>query len=287
MEKILSGKPIAQKIKSDIQMQIAANGLAPKMLLIQIGNDPASAYYVQNIIKNGAKLGCKVEFLELEPNSTQDDLLRHIQTANADPTIDGIMIQKPLPKGFDTSLVDFSIDPNKDVDGIHPLNLGKIMNETDILVPCTAAAVIETLRFYGIQTSGKHVVILGRSTVLGKPLANLLLQKSDFANATVTVCHSKTTDIPRITKTADILVAAIGSARFVSVEMVKENSVLIDVGINLEHDNDGTPVYVGDIDYKQCFDKALAITPVPGGIGTITTSILFQNLLKAALVKRD
>ncbi len=280
MEKNLLGKPIAAEIKTRVADQIAQIGKSPVMLLIQVGSDPASAYYVQNIIKTGRKLGCEVRFLELPAEAREKDLKAEIQAANSDPEIHGIMLQKPLPRGFDSSRIDLLIDPTKDVDGIHPMNLGKIMLGSGKLLPCTAAAVIETLVHYDIKTQGKNVVILGRSTVLGKPLANLLIQKGEYADATLTICHSKTQNIEFVTRNADILIAAIGVPNFVRAEMIKAGAVLIDVGINLITAPDGALIYVGDIDYNDCYDKALAITPVPGGIGTITTAVLFENLIK-------
>ncbi len=287
MDKVLSGKPIGTLIKNQVSELISQKQLSPTMLLIQVGSDPASEYYVQSIIKSGKKLGCEVKFLELSSETKEQELIDVILAANNDPEVDGIMLQKPLPKGFDTTKIDICINPDKDVDATHPLNLGRIMNETNFLLPCTAAAVIETLRFYEIKPSGKHVVILGRSTVLGKPLANLLIQKNDFANATVTICHSKTENIGLVTKNADILVAAIGVPEFVKSDMIKPGAILIDVGINLVRDPSGATAYVGDIDYKACFDKALAITPVPGGIGTITTAILFRNLANTAFLNSE
>jgi len=286
MQKILSGKDIAKQIKTQTKEIISEYSLLPRMLLIQVGSDPASAYYVQNIISNGTKLGCYVQLNELADDASEADLLSEINRANRDPEIHGIMIQKPLPKAFDTAKIDISINPDKDLDAIHPLNLGKIVNETGALVPCTAQAVIETLKFFAHDPAGKHVVILGRSTVLGKPLANMLLQKKAFANATVSVCHSKTTNLSELTRQADILIAAIGSPLFVKADMIKENCILVDVGINLQIDASGKEYYVGDIDYKDCYDKALAITPVPGGIGTITTSILLRNLALSAFMTR-
>lgn len=286
MTLVLSAKPIAKMLRDQNLRIIDELGIRPTMLLIQVGEDPASAYYVQNIVKTGEKLGCEVSLQSLRSDIDEHDLQDILKQAADNPSIDGIMLQKPLPRHFDTSAIDLCIHPDKDIDATHPMNLGKIMSETDDLVPCTAAAVIETLKYYEIDPCGKHVVILGRSNVLGKPLANLLLQKKAFANATVSVCHSKTPDIALISKSADILVAAIGKALYVKPEMIKENAILIDVGINLQIAADGSENYVGDIDYNACFDKALAITPVPGGIGSITTALLFRNLIRAALICR-
>ncbi|PKN80448.1 MAG: bifunctional 5,10-methylene-tetrahydrofolate dehydrogenase/5,10-methylene-tetrahydrofolate cyclohydrolase [Candidatus Cloacimonetes bacterium HGW-Cloacimonetes-1] len=287
INKILSGKPIAKQLREQIQSTVQSSGIQPGMLLIQVGADPASDYYVQNIIKTGNKLGCSVIYRILDISIDQNTLIEIIQEGNIDPTIHGIMIQKPLPKTIDEKIINSTISPEKDIDGIHPMNLGRIMVEDEYLLPCTPSAVLKTIEFYGIPTAGKHVVIIGRSTVVGKPLAALLIRKTYPGDATVTICHSKTHKLHLITRTADIIVAAIGKPNFITEDMIGDNTVLIDVGINLITNPDSTDQYVGDIDYKSCFDKALAITPVPGGIGTITTSVLFENLLRTALVQEQ
>lgn len=286
MEKILSGKAVALLLNKASKKLIADNQLSPRMCLIQVGSDPASSYYVQSIISSGAKLGCRCDLISLKDDTSETELLQHIQTANADPEINGIMIQKPLPAQISDNAVNFAIDPAKDLDCLHPMNLGKIMMEADGFLPCTPAAVMYTMRFYGIDPLGKNLVILGRSNVVGKPLANMLLWKKAFANATVTVCHSRTSDLASITANADILIAAIGKPNFVKASMIKENCILLDVGINEQTDPDGNLSYVGDIDYKSCDNKAMAITPVPGGIGRITTSALYLNLVKAQLQQK-
>lgn len=287
MEKLLSGKPIAAQIKAVVADLIARHQLQPKMALIQVGKDPAADYYVQSIVKNGARLGCHVDLLGLPANCTHNKLLRLIQDQNDDPAVQGIMIQKPLPAWIDDVAVGMAVSPGKDIDGLNPVNLGLILLEADGLIPCTPLGVYATLRYYKIRVEGKHVVILGRSSIVGKPLANILLWKNRFANATVTVCHSKSRDLEQITRSADILVAAIGKAGFVTPGMVKENCILLDVGINEVFGPDGKRSYVGDIDYNGCQDKALAITPVPGGIGTVTSALLFLNLLKAAMAAKN
>jgi len=283
MFKELSGKPVAAAINKATKALISEFSLTPRMLLIQAGSDPASSYYVQSIVNSGAKLGCTCELLNLPETVSQETLLDHIDRANQDPGINGIMIQKPLPRQINDRVINLSISPTKDLDSLHPLNLGKIMLELEGFLPCTPAAVLFCLKYYAIEPKGRKLVILGRSNVVGKPLANMLLWKKDFANATVTVCHSQTADLARITSEADILIAAIGKANFVTSEMVKDDCIILDVGINELIDPNGQPVYVGDVDYNSCYDKALAITPVPGGIGRITTSVLYLNLVKAAL----
>jgi methylenetetrahydrofolate dehydrogenase (NADP+)/methenyltetrahydrofolate cyclohydrolase len=283
MEKILSGKPIAALIRGFISKTCSEMGIRPAMALLQVGMDPAADYYVQSIIKNGAKLGCDVHPQSLPVDIGESIFLDMLTAANNDPAIHGIMVQKPLPEQIDDKRVGQSISVQKDIDCLNPINLGRIMADIPGLLPCTPAAVYVLLNYYGIPLQGKNVTILGRSTIVGKPLANMLLWKRPTANATVTVCHSRSENLAKITSSADILVAAIGKANFVNADMIKENSVLVDVGINEVTDADGKTKYVGDIDYKSCYDKALAITPVPGGIGTITSALLFLNLLQAYL----
>ena len=286
MEKILKGKPIGSRIRKKIKEIIAEHGLEPSMLLLQPGGDAASAYYVQNTISTGAKLGCKVELKNLPADLDAQELRAVIEEANNDPQIHGIMLQKPLPAHIPDAEAGTWIDPCKDIDSLNPMNLGKIILSLDSLLPCTPTAVLCTLRHYNIPLQGKHVLIIGRSSIVGKPLANMLLWKKTWADATVTVCHSRTQNLSEMIQTADIVVAAIGRPEFVKADMIKKNAVLIDVGINEITKPDGSVGYVGDIDYNSCFDKALAITPVPGGIGTVTTSLLFLNLLKASLAAK-
>lgn len=284
--KILSGKPIATAIRKTVSSLIDEYGLHPVMLLIRANDDPASDYYVQNIIKTGTKLGIEVRLRELSPTADFSEILAEIEAANSDPAIHGIMLQKPLPKGVDDIRLGVSISPAKDIDCLSSMNLGKIILEQDGLLPCTPAAVYLTLAYYGIPTQGKNVVIIGRSAIVGKPLANMLLWKKPTANASVSVCHSGSTNLSEITCQADILIAAIGKAGFVTADMVGQNSVLIDVGINEVINSDGSSTYTGDIDYDACLPKASAITPVPGGIGSVTSAYLFLNLVKACLDAR-
>lgn len=287
MQKDLKGKAIALAIKKVSKGLIQKYGLSPTMRLIQVGEDPASSYYVQSIINASSPLGCKAELLSLPKTTSQQDLISVIQAANEDSNVHGIMLQKPLPKTMDDGCVNMSIDPNKDIDALHPLNLGKILIQADGFLPNTTAAVYYTLKYYDIDPMGKNVVVLGRSNVVGKPLANMLLWKKPYANATVTVCHSRTRNLKEICQRAEILIAAIGKPNFVSSDMVKDGAVLIDVGINEHIQPDGSSIYVGDIDYDACYEKALAITPVPGGIGRITTSLLYLNLVKASLIANN
>jgi methylenetetrahydrofolate dehydrogenase (NADP+) / methenyltetrahydrofolate cyclohydrolase len=281
MEKIWKGFPVAKKVYKTVKEEIDLMQDTPHLVIIQVGNDPASEFYVSNIQSKSKKVGIKVTLILENETISTNELKQHILRLNLDNTVHGIMVQKPLPLHIDNSEINKSIHPQKDVDGFHPTNLGNILLEEDSMIPSTPAAVIETAIYYGLSFGGKHVVILGRSTIVGKPLANLLLQKKDAANATVTICHSRTENVSDFTQKADILVAAIGKANYVKEEMIKKNSIILDVGVNLIKSGNEEQKYVGDVDYNSCFDKALAITPVPGGIGSVTTALLLQNVLKA------
>lgn len=281
MSLLLSGKPVADKIKAYLKEQFQALETPAKLKLILVKGDPASGFYVQNIIRNGKRLGAVVELVELEEETTTDELLEVIHAANADPSVHGIMVQEPLPKHIDDLLVDAAIHPFKDVDALNPVNMGHIMLGINSLTPCTPTAVYAILKYYKIPTQGEHVVIIGRSAVVGKPLANMLLCKAPLADASVTVLHSRSNQLKELTRQADILVAAVGRPGFVTEDMIGENTVIIDVGINEQIDAEGKVSFVGDVDFNACVGKALAITPVPGGIGTVTSSIVFLNLLRA------
>jgi methylenetetrahydrofolate dehydrogenase (NADP+)/methenyltetrahydrofolate cyclohydrolase len=285
MEKILLGKPVALAIFEKLRSQMTGD-LKPTMALIRIGNDPASDFYVKNIIKQASHLGLMIQLQDLPVEITTEELETIISRHNTDVTINGIMIQKPLPHHISEDVINLAINPDKDIDGIHPLNLGRIFMSQEGFSPCTASAVMSLIKFYKIETQSRHVVILGRSSVVAKPLAGFLLQKNHYGNATISLCHSFTKNLSSITTSADILISAIGKPYFVKASMIKENAVCLDVGINLVSDKVKGSVYVGDIDYNSCFDKALAITPVPGGIGSVTTSVLLENLVKAALMQK-
>ena len=279
MGRRLSGKKIAKNIYANIKEAIELNKITPKLVVLLIGNDPAAEYYVQNLEKKGSKIGIEVETRILDKLIDQDSLLKNIDALNNDSQVNAIMLQKPLPSHLNESEIVMKIDPNKDVDAFHPLNMGNLVLDKKGFIPATPAAVLELLSFYEINTNGKHIVIVGRSDIVGKPLANLLLRKSDTGNATVTVCHSKTKDLVFHTKQADILIAAIGKPLFIKADMISENTIIIDVGINQIEDANKGYRYVGDVDYEACFEKVSAITPVPGGIGTITTVMLLNNVL--------
>ncbi len=281
MSLLLNGKPVADKIKAYLKEQFQALEAPAKMRLIQVKGDPASDYYVQNIIRNGKRLGAVVELIELSEDATTEELLKIIHDANDDPSVHGIMVQEPLPKHIDVLKVNSTIDPYKDVDSLNPVNLGHIMLGINSLTPATPTAVYATLRYYQIPTQGEHIVIVGRSAVVGKPLASMLLWKTPHTDASVTVLHSRSKQLKELARQADILVSAVGRAGFITEDMIGENTVVIDVGINEQKDADGKVTFVGDVDFNACVGKALAITPVPGGIGTVTTAIMFLNLLRA------
>jgi methylenetetrahydrofolate dehydrogenase (NADP+)/methenyltetrahydrofolate cyclohydrolase len=201
---------------------------------------------------------------------------------NKEADVHGIMIQKPLPKTLDLKLIEQSICPEKDVDGFHPLNAGLLMQEKECFLPCTAEALIDIMDYYEINPEGKHVVVVGRSNVVGKPVANLLLYKSKHRNATVTVCHSRTPNLSMFTSQADILITAVGIPNLVKGDMIKEGVIVLDAGINEVIDCEGKSIYVGDVDFESCYDKSGLITPVPGGVGSVTTSVLFKHLCVSA-----
>ena len=281
MSKRLSGKKIAKNIYANIKEDIELKNITPKLVILLIGNDPAAEYYVQNLEKKGSKIGIEVETRILDISIGQQSLLEKIDDLNKDNNVNGIMLQKPLPSQLNESEIIMKIDPKKDVDAFHPLNMGNLVLDKKGFIPATPAAVLELLNFNEIETNGKHIVIVGRSDIVGKPLANLLLRKSDTGNATVTVCHSRTKDLTFHTKQADILIAAIGKPLFIKADMVNDEAIVIDVGVNQIEDVKKGYRYVGDVDYEACFEKVSAITPVPGGIGTITTAMLLNNVLLA------
>jgi len=281
MNKKLIAKPIIKEIYAQLKAELKKSIYLPNLAIILIGDDPAALFYAKNLEKKGAKIRMNVTTYKFADNIQQKNLLDEIELLNEDDTINGIIVQKPLPGHLDESEIILKIDPNKDVDAFHPFNMGNLVLDGEGFIPSTAAAVLEILKFYDIEVSGKNVVILGRSHIVGIPLANLLLRKSKIGNATVTVCHSYTNNLPEITKKADILIAAIGKPLFVKSNMIKENAIIIDVGINLIQDAKNKSKYVGDVDFDDCLEKALLITPVPGGVGSVTTAMLLKNVVYA------
>ena len=273
---ILNGKELSVKIKEDLRKETEAlkeKGINPGLAVIIVGDDPASRVYVNNKKKACEECGFYSEEYALPKETTEEELLKLIDTLNNKKEINGILVQLPLPKGIDSEKVLLSIRPEKDVDAFHPVNVGKIMIGDFYFLPCTPAGVMEMLEYEGIDVTGKNCVVIGRSNIVGKPMNMLLLHK----NGTVTICHSKTKNLAEICKNADILVAAVGRPNFVTADMVKEGAVVIDVGINRV---DGK--LCGDVDFENVKDKASAITPVPGGVGPMTIAMLMQNTLTAA-----
>jgi methylenetetrahydrofolate dehydrogenase (NADP+)/methenyltetrahydrofolate cyclohydrolase len=281
--KKLRAKPIIKEVYTKLKETIEHQAINPSLVILILGKDPAAVYYMNNLRKKGSKIGLDVKITELDTKTTQTELISRIEALNQDPEVHGIMLQKPLPTHIDEEQIVLKIAPNKDVDGFHPLNMGKLVLNQDSLLPSTPAAVLKILDYYAIPTNGKNVTVLGRSAIVGKPLANLLLRKDNTGNATVTVCHSRTQRLASITSQADILVAAIGKANFVTKDMIKQGVIIIDVGVNQIEDADKGYKYVGDVDFNDCFKKAAKITPVPGGVGSVTTSMLLSNVVKAAL----
>lgn len=276
--KIIDGKAISaqirQEIKENTKQYIEKSGITPGLAVVIVGTDPASQVYVRNKKRACEEVGFYSEEYALPEETSQEELLALVDKLNADSRIHGILVQLPLPRHLDETAVLLRISPDKDVDAFHPTNVGKIMIGDYRFLPCTPAGVMALLERSGIDPTGKNCVVIGRSNIVGKPMAMLLLH----ANGTVTICHSKTKNLAEITKTADILVVAIGRADFVGADMVKEGAVVIDVGMNRRADGKLT----GDVNFEQVAPIASAITPVPGGVGPMTITMLMQNTLTAA-----
>ena len=277
MAQIIDGKKIAANVKAEVRAEVEklkAKGAKPGLAVVLVGNNPASRVYVSNKEKDCAECGFASYEYALPQETTEAELLELIAKLNADDTVNGILVQLPLPEQINERTVLHAIDPAKDVDAFHPENVGHIMIGDYHFLPCTPAGVIEMLDATGVEISGKHCVVIGRSNIVGKPMAMLLLHK----NGTVTICHSRTKNLAEQTRQADILVAAVGIAGFVTADMVKEGAVVIDVGMN--RNSEGK--LVGDVCYEEVAAKASAITPVPGGVGPMTRAILMRNTLTAA-----
>lgn len=277
MAKIIDGKSIAQQVRCEIKEEtekLIQAGVRPGLAVVIVGEDSASKVYVRNKIKGCAEVGFYSENYELPAETTEEELLALIQKLNQDPAIHGILVQLPLPKHLDENKVIAAIDPRKDVDAFHIQNVGKIMLGQYDFLPCTPAGVMKLLEYSGIDVAGKDCVVVGRSNIVGKPQAMLLLH----ANGTVQICHSKTKNLAEKTAAADILIVAIGKAKFITGDMIKEGAVVIDVGM----DRDENGKLCGDVDFDSCFKKASYITPVPGGVGPMTITMLLQNTLTAA-----
>lgn len=286
---LINGKKIAEEIKIEVKQQAQAlfteTGVVPGLAFILVGENPASQVYVKMKGKACEELGFFSVTLKLPTETTEDELIEKIYNLNSDPKIHGILVQLPLPSHIDEQRILQAIDPIKDVDGFHPINVGKLVIGLETYPPCTPAGIQELLKRSGINPSGKHVVILGRSNIVGKPIANILLQKKEWANATVTVCHTGTRDISYFTKQADILIVAMGKPEFVKGDMIKPGTTVIDVGINRIEDPSSEKGYkiVGDVHFESAYEVAGAITPVPGGVGPMTIAMLMKNTLQAAI----
>jgi methylenetetrahydrofolate dehydrogenase (NADP+) / methenyltetrahydrofolate cyclohydrolase len=287
MAKLISGRAIAEKVYIELRREIAelkSRGSTPGLGVVLVGDDPASRSYVRSKDRMSRELGLFSRKLELPGSITQSELLGHVEELNRDPVIHGILVQSPLPGQIDEAAIVRALDPRKDVDGFHPENVAKLaLGDASGFVPCTPLAVQCLLVESKVEISGAHVVILGRSMIVGKPLALLLMQKGSGADATVTVVHSRTRNLPEITRSADILIAALGQARFVRQEHVREGMVIVDVGINRVNDATSKSGYrlVGDVDFDDVTEKVSAITPVPGGVGPMTIAMLMANTIKA------
>lgn len=285
--KIINGKIIAEEIRKELQFEIKElilKGITPGLAVILVGKDPASKSYVSAKEKACAEIGIYSNDNRFNDDISEEFLLEKIDQLNQDPKIHGILVQLPLPKHIDASKVLLSIDPRKDVDGFHPINVGKMMIGEESYLPCTPHGIIQILIRSKIETSGAHVVVIGRSNIVGKPIANMLIQKNKGGNSTVTLCHTGTKNLSHHTIQADIIIVASGCPNTLTEDMIKKDAVVIDVGVNRIEDKDKTSGYrlVGDVDFDLLRKKASAITPVPGGVGPMTITMLLYNTVCAA-----
>jgi len=304
--RILSGKVISDAIKAEVAAEVTdlreAHGFSPGLVVVRVGEDPASSVYVGSKVKTAGELGITSEHLHFPAKTSQEEIITVIESLNARDDVDGILVQLPLPKHIDEREILERIDPEKDVDGFHPINAGRLTQGYPALAPCTPTGVIEILKRSDIEIAGKHAVIVGRSNIVGKPMAMLLLKE----NATVTICHSRTANLPGITRQADILVAAIGRAGFIRGDHIGEGSTVVDVGINNVSDPQFAVelfdsedlkkrlatigkrgfMLVGDVNPKDAMAKAASFTPVPGGVGLLTVAMLMKNTVEAARLRR-
>ncbi|MCD4787556.1 MAG: bifunctional methylenetetrahydrofolate dehydrogenase/methenyltetrahydrofolate cyclohydrolase FolD [Desulfobacterales bacterium] len=285
--KIISGTEIAKEIRVELKQEIAElkekHGLTPGLATVLVGDDPASKVYVGQKEKSCNNLGIYSKMINLPGDIAEEDLLKLIDELNNDSRIHGILVQLPLPEHINETRVLYAIDPNKDVDGFHPVNVGKMVIGEKCFLPCTPHGVLELLSRSGVKTEGAEVVIVGRSNIVGKPVLNLMLQKRPSGNATVTLCHTRTKDLSFHTKRADILIVATGHPKTVTGDMVKEGVVVIDVGVNrIGKTPEGKAILVGDVEFDSVKEKAAAITPVPGGVGPMTIVMLMKNTVEAA-----
>ena len=284
---IISGTEISKAIKEELKAEVAElkekHNVVPGLVTILVGDDPASQSYVSAKNKTAHALGIHSEQVTLPAETSEEELLSLIDKYNKDDKINGILVQLPLPKHINEARVLYAIDPDKDVDGFHPVNVGKMMLGERCFLPCTPHGILELLARSGVETSGKEVVVLGRSNIVGKPIANLMLQKRESGNATVTLCHTRTKDTDFHTRRADILIAAVGVPNLVKADQVKEGVVVIDVGVNrIGKTESGKAILAGDVEFESVKEKASKITPVPGGVGPMTITMLMKNTVQAA-----
>ncbi|PID06619.1 MULTISPECIES: bifunctional methylenetetrahydrofolate dehydrogenase/methenyltetrahydrofolate cyclohydrolase FolD [unclassified Sporosarcina] len=275
--KKIDGKAIGQEIRNELKEEVAslvAQGVQPGLAVILVGENSASETYVRNKEKSSKEAGMKSVLTKLPDTVSEEELLAEVEKLNQDDTIDGILVQLPLPKHIDENKVIRAISPEKDVDGFHPMNVGKMLIGQETFLPCTPYGIMQLLERSNVEIAGKHAVIIGRSNIVGKPMGQLLLQK----DATVTYCHSRTEDLKKFTLQADILIVAIGMAKFITGDYIKEGAVVIDVGMN--RDENGK--LCGDVDYESAEKQASAITPVPGGVGPMTITMLLKNTVESA-----
>ncbi len=284
---IIDGKQIAADMREELKTEVAKlreQGIVPGLAVILVGEDPASQSYVTAKERACEELGIYSDDNRLPADTSQEDLMALVEKMNKDPKINGILVQLPLPKGLNESEVLLAIDPDKDVDGFHPMNVGKMMVGEETFLPCTPHGVIQLLLRSGVTIEGANAVIVGRSNIVGKPLANMLIQKNAKGNATVTVCHTRTKDLAHHTRQADIVIAAAGRPNTITADMVKEGVVVIDVGVNRVEDATKKRGYrlTGDVDFEAVKEKASLITPVPGGVGPMTITMLLYNTVESA-----
>jgi methylenetetrahydrofolate dehydrogenase (NADP+) / methenyltetrahydrofolate cyclohydrolase len=286
--RLIDGNALAKEMRARIAEEVAelaANGVIPGLSVVLVGDDPASAVYVRAKERDALEAGMRGETIRMPASTTQEELLGVVDALNADERVHGILVQMPLPKQIHADSVIRRIRPEKDVDGFHPVNVGKLLiGDTDGFAPCTPAGIQAMLRAYGVDTRGTDVVVIGRSNIVGKPMAALLVQSGAGADATVTVCHSRTRDLAAHTRRADVIVAAAGRAGLLTAEMVKPGAVVIDVGMNRVEDPTASKGYrlVGDVDFAGVAQVASLITPVPGGVGPMTRAMLLANTVRAA-----
>jgi methylenetetrahydrofolate dehydrogenase (NADP+)/methenyltetrahydrofolate cyclohydrolase len=285
---IINGTEISRIIREEIATEVAVlksdHNLIPGLAVVLVGDDPASAVYVRNKGRACEEVGIYSETINLPSTTTQSELLNKISDLNQDPRFHGVLVQLPLPTHISQRSIILSLDPKKDVDGLHPINVGRLVEGNPNFIPCTPAGIQQLLMRSGQDPAGKHLVVCGRSDIVGKPIAIMMMQKQEGANATVTICHTGTKNLGDITRSADILVAAIGRPRSITADMVTDGVVVIDVGINRVEDSSRRSGYrlVGDVDFEEVSKKSMAITPVPGGVGPMTIAMLLTNTVKAA-----